>query len=191
MGFGIHPETIPLTHNDTLKTRNHTQWLETRKLIERESYGSLIEAAEVGSAVVDCPGINDVLFHRGKMCKYHPGNVAFRGMLESKKCQHLAANQTMKKEIAYEIMVEVERRNGRFLYWDKSGWWVEFGNRSVIRHKVATSLRDFNKQTKAANNRQNTNSSTSVFRDPDAKKRKLLVSCPRLMGASMASEEFN
>eukprot|EP00531_Pseudo-nitzschia_arenysensis_P001892 CAMPEP_0116146866 /NCGR_PEP_ID=MMETSP0329-20121206/17413_1 /TAXON_ID=697910 /ORGANISM="Pseudo-nitzschia arenysensis, Strain B593" /LENGTH=520 /DNA_ID=CAMNT_0003642683 /DNA_START=86 /DNA_END=1648 /DNA_ORIENTATION=- len=170
MGFGIQPEMIPVTDNGTIKTRNHVQWLETRKLIEKNPYGSLAETS--GVAVVGCPGINDVLFHRGKSCQYHPGNVAFRSMLESKKRQHLAANQTMKKEIAYDIMVDVENSTGRFLYWDKSGWWVEFENRTEIRHKVATSLRDFNKQTKAANNRQNTHSSTHVFRGPEAKKQK-------------------
>lgn len=169
MGFGIHPEMIPVTDNGTIKTRNHVQWLETHQLIEKAPYGSLRETG--GGAVVDCPGINDVLFHRGKSCQYHPGNVTFKSMLESKKRQHMAANQTMKKEIAYDIMVDVENRTGRFLYWDKSGWWVEFDNRTEIRHKVATSLRDFNKQTRAANNRQNTHSSTHVFREAKKQKR--------------------
>ena len=94
-------------------------------------------------------------------------------MLEAKKRQHLAANQTMKKEIAWEIMAEVERRNGRFLSWDKSGWWVELDDRIEVRHKVATSLRDFNKKARAANNRQNTHSSTSKFRGQVAKKQKV------------------
>lgn len=163
LGFGINPEMIPVSESGTIKTRNFLQWMETFKSVEHEPYGSSITTAG-GRQAVDCPGTNDVLFHRGKSCQYHPGNVAFRGMLESKKRQHLAANQTMKKEIAWEIMAEVERRKGRFLSWDKSGWWVEFNDRTEVRHKVATSLRDFNKKARAANNRQNTHSSTSKFR---------------------------
>ena len=171
MGFGIHPAMIPVTYNGTIKTRNHVQWLETYKTIEKDPYGSP-KISNNGGAVVDCPDSNDVLFHRGKSCQYHPGNVAFRSMLESKKRQHLESKQTIKKEIAWDIMKEVERRGGRFLYWDKSGWWVELKNRTEIRHKVATSLRDFNKQTRAAQRRQNTHSSTHLFRGKGSKKQK-------------------
>ncbi len=171
MCFGINPEMIPVSESGTIKTRNFLQWLETFKSIEHNPYGSSVTIAG-GRDAVDCPGTNDVLFHRGKSCQHHPGNVAFRGMLESKKRQHLVANQTMKKEMAWEIMAEVERRNGRFLSWDKSGWWVEFDDRTEVRHKVATSLRDFNKKARAANNRQNIHSSTSQFRGQVSKKQK-------------------
>lgn len=172
LGYGINPEMIPVSDSGTIKTRNFLQWMETFKSIEKEPYGSTITTAD-GRNAIDCPKSNDVLFHRGKSCQYHPGNVAFRGMLEAKKRQHLAANQTMKKEIAWAIMAEVERRKGRFLSWDKSGWWVELNERTEVRHKVATSLRDFNKKTRAVNNRQNTYSSTSKFREQMAKKQKV------------------
>ena len=171
MSYGIHPTMLPITDNGIIKTRNYVKWLETRKSMEREPYGSL-KATATGGAIVDCPGVNDVLFNRGKSCQYHPGNITFRGMLESKKHLHLAANQTMKREIAWEIMSEVESRNGRFLYCDKSGWWIEFENRMNIRHKVATSLRDFNKQIRASQNRQDTHCSTYVFQDQQQRKRK-------------------
>lgn len=172
MTFGIHPAMLPVTDNGIIKTRNHIQWLEARECIERDAYGS-VNTTVSGGAIVECPGINDVLFNRGKSCQYHPGNVTFRNKLESKKEEHLIANQTMKKEIAWEIMKDVENRIGRFLHWDKPGWWVEFENRTEIRHKIATSLRDFNKHTRAAKNRQNTHSSTNVFRNQESKKRKL------------------
>jgi len=171
MSYGIHPAMLPITDNGIIKTRNHVKWLETRECMEREPYGSL-KATASGGAIVDCPGVNDVLFNRGKSCQYHPGNITFRGMLESKKHLHLTANQTMKREIAWEIMSEVESKNGRFLYCDNSGWWMEFENRIDIRHKVATSLRDFNKQTRASQKRQDTNCSTNVFRDQEQRKRK-------------------
>lgn len=162
MSFGIHPELIPLSDNSTIRTRNHIQWLEARESIESYAYGSF-QTITNGRATVECPSINDVLFNRGKSCQLHPGNATFKCMLEAKKNQHLAANQTEKKGIAVEIMEEVEKRNGRFLYWDKSGWWVEIGSRVEIRRKVATSMRDFNKNTRAAENRQNAHSSTGMF----------------------------
>lgn len=185
MGYGIHPVMLPVANNETIKIRNHVQWLEARKCIERNPYGTL-KTTSTGGAIVECPGVNDVLFNRGKSCQYHPGNVTFRGLLESKKRQHLNANQTMKKEIASEIMEEVEIRSGRFLHWDKPGWWVEFEDRTEIRHKIATSLRDFNKQSRATENRQNNHSSTNVFlkrkrSSPDSSDSSSDCSCPRLM----------
>jgi len=170
MGYGIQVEMLPLTDNGIVKTRNHLQWLEARKNIEKEPFGSSNSTAN--GVIIECPGLNDVLFNRGKSCQYHPGNVTFKGMLESRKDKHLISNQTAKKELAWEVIKKVEANNGRFLYWDKSGWWVEFRDRSEIRHKVATSLRDFNKQMRAKENLRTTKSSTLAFQGQDGKKRK-------------------
>ena len=167
MSYGIHPSLIPISDKGIIKNRNHIQWIEARERIENGTYGSLAE--DTG---VECPGIHDVLFNRGKSCQYHPGNVAFRGMLGSNKHRHLNANQTMKKQIAFEIMEEVQQKGGRFMYWDKAGWWVMLDSQSEIRHKVATSLRDFNKRIRAIQNQKNTHSSTSQFRHQQGKKRK-------------------
>jgi len=171
MTFGIHPAMLPVSDTGIIKIRNHVKWLEARINIEKDPYGSKKTSA-TGGVMVECPGMNDVLFNRGKSCQHHPGNVTFRSMVESKKHRHMIANQTEKKEIAWEVMEEVENRNGRFFYWDKSGWWAEFEDRTEIRHKVATSLRDFNKQVRAIENRQNTHSSTNAFRNQNARKRK-------------------
>jgi len=170
MSFGIHSEMIPLTDNSTIRTRSHIQWLEARESIESYSYGSF-QSTTGDRVTVECPGINDVLFHRGKSCKYHPGNATFKGMLEAKKNQHLIANQTEKKEIALDIMEEVEKKNGRFLYWERSGWWVEFRDRTESRLKVATSMRDFNKNIRAAENCQKSQSSTRMFMEGSRKRK--------------------
>ena len=160
MGFGIHPGMLPIANNGTIKNKNHLQWMKSRERIERDPFGSLDD----DGTVVECPGIHDVLFHRGKSCQYHPGNVTFRGMLESKKDQHRSANQTAKSQIAWDLVKEVEEGSGRFLHWDnRSGWWVKFEDRTEIRHKVATSLRDFGKRTRAAANRQNSDGGTRFF----------------------------
>mmetsp|Transcript_3694 Transcript_3694/g.9666 ORF Transcript_3694/g.9666 Transcript_3694/m.9666 type:complete len:520 (+) Transcript_3694:162-1721(+) len=164
MGFGIHPSMLPIAINGTVKNKNHLQWLEARERIEQEPYGSFHQQRSRRGAVVECPSIHDVLFHRGKSCQYHPGNVWFKGMLESKKDRHRSANQTAKSLIAWELVEEVEGRSGRFLHWDnRSGWWVEFEDPTEVRHKVATALRDFGKRNRAAANRQNTHSGTSFF----------------------------
>lgn len=170
MGFGIHPSMIPLTDGGTVRTTNHFQWLEARECIESCPYGSF-QTDAVGRVTVECPGINDVLFNRGKSCQFHPGNATFKGMLEAKKNQHLVANQMEKKKLAAEIMEEVVSRNGRFLYWEKPGWWVKIGSRVEARRKVATALRDFNKNLRAAENRQKTQSSTHIFSE-ESRKRK-------------------
>jgi len=165
MCYGIHAEMIPITENYVIKTRNHSQWLQARKCVELDPFGSVRTTAD-GGLVIECPGLNDVLFNRGKSCQFHPGNVIFRGALESTKRKHWLANQTVKKQLAWQLMEEVEKKNGRFLHWSKPGWWVKFRDRGEIRHKIATSLRDFNKV-------QVVDSSTSTFRNQQgAKKRK-------------------
>ena len=70
-------------------------------------------------------------------------------------------------------MEEIEERGGRFLVWEKKGWWVPLEDRNVIRNKVATSLRGYNKQRKTDEVRQYSTISTSAFRgQSDSEKRR-------------------
>merc|ERR1712194_46038 len=66
------------------------------------------------------------------------------------KEEHALLSQTGKRDFTWSIVEEIEKRGGRFLTWDrKSGFWIQLQDRSEIRLKVATSLRDFNKHSRA------------------------------------------
>ncbi len=165
MGYGIPVSHIPDTDTGAVKVKNHLQFLKVRKLIENDPIAA--------AGICECPGINDVLFRRAGSCMAHPGNSRFKNLIEAKKEEHIVSNQTEKKEITLSIVEEIERRNGRFFKWDKKQTcWVRMTDRSEIRLKVAMSIRDFNRQSRAVQNCQSTRSSTVLFQPESEKKRK-------------------
>eukprot|EP00536_Pseudo-nitzschia_multiseries_P015344 jgi/Psemu1/311983/fgenesh1_kg.864_\ len=76
--------------------------------------------------------------------------------------------------ITKEIIEEIKRKGGRFLRWDKLGWWTEIEGQTQIHAKVAVSVRDFKSKLVARANQQSCSSSTSVFRNQDGKRRKIV-----------------
>ena len=112
----------------------------------------------------------------------HPGNVVFRGLIESKQ-DRITIKRTEKEEVAMEIIREVKRTGGRFLMWDNGGWWSELDDFQLISTKIAISYRDFKtkahsiaqqkqKSGKQSQKQQQADSSTFAFLDQDGKKRK-------------------
>ena len=165
MGYGIPVALIPTTGTGTLKTKTFAQWIKTKKMME--------SLKSEGSRILECPGMKDVIFRSaGKSCMLHPGNVVFRGIFEKYHDEHVKAGQTGKRDLVWKIVQEIESKGGRFLGWDKRGWWVVLEERSEIRSKVAISLRDYNKQQKAIANEQVCKSFTYVFKQLDSAKRR-------------------
>jgi hypothetical protein len=201
MGYGIPTQALPTTESGQIKTKNHTQWYKTRVMLEKQaalaaSPCSSGEPSSTGSSkkndplvpgayygAIECPRLNDVLYERTKPCMFHPGNTLFKGLIEERKTDHAKLTQTAKRDFTWSIVEEVERRRGRFLKWDQRGFWITIANRSEIRLKVATSLRDFNKHTRALHKCQTTSSVSCVAFDNktqdykhDIKKRRVMIS---------------
>ena len=184
MGFGIPVQLLPTTESGVIKTKNHSQWFKRRQLLEKNADS----AANAGNTTttpselvgaIECPAMNDVLYERSKPCMSHPGNVKFKGLIEAKKEEHGLLTQTGKRDFAWSIVEAVEKRNGRFLTWDRhNGFWIQIEDRSEIRLKVATSLRDFNKHARALTKCQTTSSVCKVNFDDgqELKKRRVMVS---------------
>lgn len=143
--------------------------------------------------IVECPGSNDVIFRRGKSMTYHPGNVMFQSLIESRLEEHNLANQAGKLSIVLSLIQYIEQvKGGRFLTWDsKNNWWVEMmtipvsgsrGNSSFgmsfqaqeleIQSKVNYAFRDFKKKMRTQQNLQVSRSSTYVFERQDGYKKK-------------------
>jgi len=66
------------------------------------------------------PSDNDVLFGRGGAIQAHPGNVAFRSLVDGRKSEFKQAHFFVKREIAMEIMQTLQQRGVRFLEDDAS-----------------------------------------------------------------------
>jgi len=169
MSYGVLPDLLPLTETGNIKLKNHLQWIQARKLIDEKKYNQ--------DSIVECPALHDVVFKKaGKSWRLHPGDVYFRGLIESKHREHLMSNQTEKKELVWLIVEEIESRKGRFVAWDERGWWVEVRERLEIRKKVAIAFRNFNSRHKLIQKRQSCESSTAVFVKKKRKKYHLCVS---------------
>lgn len=135
--------------------------------------------AEVNrSTMIECPDLNDVLFRQGTAAKSHSGNVAFRLMIETRlreaeliqqreaaekenltrssnskaKTKKKIANVKTRK-VCMDIIEEVQQKlNGRFLFWNESGWWDESKNGEEIYLKVEYIVREYRLNLKRKKN---------------------------------------
>lgn len=171
--YGIPVDLIPITDTGNIKTINLKQWMRLRKIVEVGMTPDGTKTNEV--SIVECPRSNDVIFRPGTSMLCHPGNVVFRGLIESKQ-DRITVKRAEKEEVALEIIREVEKSGGRFLIWDNGGWWSEAKDVDLICTKIATSYRDFKTKVQSQNqNKQQIDSSTFFFVNQDhGKKRKRL-----------------
>ena len=153
------------------------QWFKTRQFLEKQAGSNPTTTPGELYGAIECPTLYDVLYERKKPCIFHPGNCRFKGLIEAKKEEHALLTQTGKRDFSWSIVREVEKLNGRFLAWDPLGFWTPLQDRSEIRLKVATSLRDFNKHTRAMTKCQTIQSVCKVSFDdgPELKKRRIVV----------------
>lgn len=164
MGYGVPIDLIPITDSGTVKTKNLKDWIKVRKAIEQ---------GNIDPKPIECPETYDVVFGYGKAFTMHPGNVLYRGLLEQYCEEHKQAKTLQaKKAITWSIVEEIENKGGRFLLWDKRGWWAPFKNRNDIRSKVAVTLKDHTRRVMARSNLTDNTSSTLKFERQDGKKRK-------------------
>mmetsp|Transcript_27603 Transcript_27603/g.64807 ORF Transcript_27603/g.64807 Transcript_27603/m.64807 type:complete len:480 (-) Transcript_27603:197-1636(-) len=166
-GYGIPVELIPVTGTGNIKLVYWKQWMRLRKLIEKT------REEGIETSIIECPGSNDIIFRTGTALTCHPGNVMFQSVIESKMKEHAVASQVGKIAITKDIIDLLRQKKGRFLQWDSGGYWTELKDPAIIYGKVANSVRDFKRKSYAKQNQQNSESSTSMFRNQDEKRRKL------------------
>lgn len=160
-------DLLPLTDTGNVKTKQLMQWIKVRKAIEEE-------LAKTGSTtIIECPFKHDVIIRFGKAYTDHPGTIMFRNILENHYEEHfLATSKENKVAVTWKVVHDVERQGGRFLVWDNRGWWVELKDRSMVRAKVAVSMKDHTKRIQAIRNIQSSLCCTYQFERQDLRKRK-------------------
>ena len=174
--YGIPTDLTPITDSGNIKTTHLKQWMRLRKILE---VGMTPNGRSTKTmSIIDCPRSNDVIFRPGTSMLCHPGNVVFRGLIESKQ-DRITVKRAEKEEVALEIIHEVKNSGGRFLMWDNGGWWSELENVSVISTKIAISYRDFKMKVQSKDQhkkKQKFDASTYAFLNQDGKKRTKLNS---------------
>jgi hypothetical protein len=164
-GFGIPIENLPITDTGNIKTTYLKQWLRVRKVIEVEMTPSGQSTKSL--SIIECPRSFDVIFRPGTSMFSHPGNVTFRGLVESKQ-DRTTIKKTDKEMVALEIISDIQKLpngGGRFLIWDNTGYWSDISNDiPTCVEKIAVSYRDYKAKIRHSNTniaRNNINATTT------------------------------
>ncbi|KAG7348480.1 hypothetical protein IV203_017185 [Nitzschia inconspicua] len=138
MTYSIPSEYIPITNTGNIKAQNHHKWLTYLEAKETASQES------VAFDGIECPSVKDILAGKGPHVSNHPGNIAFRKIMESRFQEHRDATAIDRKTaITWEVVIECQRRGARFLVKDKN-WWV-VADQDTAREKVSIAFRDMRK----------------------------------------------
>ena len=167
-GYGIPTENIPITDTGNVKMSFLRQWIKLRTLCEGKD-----ETDTANEDIVEFPGSSDVLYRTGTTTLCHPGNSAFRDLIESKMAEVQISSSFSFPMLADELVKEtLQIRQGRFLRWDNNGYWTVLNDRAQINGKVTASIRDFNRRKSDTDNMQTLESSTHIFEDQQDQKRR-------------------
>lgn len=185
-GYGIPTEIIPITDTGNIKTVFLKQWIKLRIILENEGGRKSTDEEHAKnipwsnfsfSPIVEFPSSCDVLYRTGTTTSYHSGNAVFRELIEAKLEEFKTRPEVSFSMLGDELINEIfELRKGRFLKWDKRGYWVVMNDRLQINIKVTASIRDFKRLEAARKNLQSVYCSTNLFERQDLKRAKKLCS---------------
>jgi hypothetical protein len=115
---------------------------------------------------VECPRSHDIIFRKGKQYGNHIGNSVFlHKLMERTYIEHRdSSTQSEKVDLTWRIVREIERRNGRFLDWDRTqNVWIHIIDPKKKREKIAQSYKVYTKQQKRLySNNNNSNNKTTT-----------------------------
>ena len=137
MTFGIPHQLIPLTTDFKIKTKNHWDYLEMRKIAEEFTPSG----NELGMIkMTDLPANNDILLGKGKPIQEFRGNQRLAMIVDDYEEQyHVESSKTDKTALASAIVKKIQATNGRFLS-KESGIWIEVHD-NLARDKVSHMFR--------------------------------------------------
>jgi len=113
--------------------------------------------------IVDCPRSNDIIFRKDKNYFNTSGNVYFRQLIEATNTEHSKLEKrTDKVAMTWRIYQQMEQErqgpgtvNTRFLDRDrKYNIWFIQKDRNIIREKIATTYREYNRSCRLKNEKK-------------------------------------
>lgn len=160
--FGIPESLMPMTTTGKVKTDYQSNWVTTLKKIEeqrRQQNKDTDSESCPKQEIVECPSSNDVVFRKGRpLYKRNPGNMFYRELIAAASFQHFEAARSGKYAISWNIVKEIESNGGRFLEWSSighgsGGMWIVMTDRRAIRDKIASALKQYNRDNLKTRNR--------------------------------------
>lgn len=133
LSFGVNIQELPITSGGQVKTKNHLQWIKTRKAIDEGRRRASLLCCLTSSTnpsnmamssrrqwtddeMIVHPGVHDVLLVKGGSVR-HWGNIEFQGLLASRVKEYInhLSRSVQRKAIRAQIIKTVHDRLGRFL----------------------------------------------------------------------------
>ena len=140
MTYGIPHHLLPLTADENVKTKNHLEFLQMRKVGE-EMAARQIGLQQNAVETIELPLASDVLLGKGRPIQNHSGNLHLQAIVEEYLDEyHSMENRLEKTALASLIVRKVKDASGRFLSKDK-GIWMEVSD-EVARSKVSYLFRN-------------------------------------------------
>lgn len=171
----MSPEFDP---NNTLKRSRMTEQKPDPMWGTAKKAKTSLLGEEDGVDRFDEPHPNHVLCGRGERTNRHPGNKAFRRVVESNRPTYHSGPRRNKALIAESIVRAVYRQNppGCFVRYDKSsGLWVDIGVKEAIK-KTSQALREDGQKGRVSTSDRDTpkddDDNGSSFSDDDGDDRK-------------------
>jgi len=173
--YGIFADKIPVTLSSIIKLSYLNQWLWIRQYIEQ------------GLSIVECPGIYDVVIRQGTAAMYHPGNLWFYDLIQSKFEDHielLLPKQEQKvrsitlsiiidffkltpillESFVSDLMQAIRESSGRILIWFDNkgygcvGWWTVLDDPEQRHSKIEYMvMREYKKVIKSVTRERRNN----------------------------------
>jgi hypothetical protein len=149
--FGIQTQELPISSGGVIKTKNHAQWIKTRRALDtircrqeyheqqpnsRHEHHSLTDVVAPSSVlsedhVIAHPGIHDVLFCRGGK-KLHWGNIDFHHLLASRADDYVklpSSDRIVRKQIRMDV---ISCTPGKFLTYQEIPLEVTNSKNNII-----------------------------------------------------------
>jgi hypothetical protein len=192
MTYGINVQDLPITSGGQIKTKNHLQWIKTRKAIEfvcemkstraeqeQQHHQELPSAhAAVLQSIIVHPGIHDVLLLKGGSM-HHWGSMKFQSLLAARVQEYIATptRSVERREIRSQIIEAVHDWGGHFLVVQTcnndcttkgsgasgGSWWVINTDLSDLHDRISTALYDLNRKLDGKKKMQMSKSYTTEF----------------------------
>ncbi|KAL3907056.1 MAG: hypothetical protein SGILL_009027 [Bacillariaceae sp.] len=156
--FGIptkyFPSDLKRRARDYQKDRKRaTEQLAAKEAILKQRQQEYEEKGQEGPYPFFAPDLilrprhEDCLFGKGMPNMNHHGNVSMRKMLEQRWDRYDKAKYGEKMDIAWEVIFEIKRGQGRFLKEEASGLYTEVDDESA-REKISIAFRDIVRRIK-------------------------------------------
>lgn len=142
MTYGIPGDQIPIKSSGIIKCADHKKFI----AFCQEQEDAIFRNGGKFKGIL-CPFSKDILVGRGSRIKNHIGNETYRLLLQSIYERYNSASITKKKEIVFDVIMEVHEYGGRFLVPTKN-CWMETDDETA-RNKVSIAFRDVRKAMNA------------------------------------------